>query len=140
MKPPSPKLSPTKVLRTAGRLYLLLCCSAALAATPTELLSGYAAQAGAAPLPARGQQFFNTSHGKDWQCTSCHGALPTQAGKHAATGKPIAALAPAFNPERFTDQAKVEKWFRRNCNDVVGRECSAAEKADLLAWLLTLKP
>ena len=94
MKPPSPKLSPTKVLRTAGRLYLLLCCSAALAATPTELLSGYAAQAGAAPLPARGQQFFNTSHGKDWQCTSCHGALPTQAGKHAATGKPIAALAP----------------------------------------------
>ena len=104
------------------------------------MLSGYAAQAGAAPLPARGQQFFNTSHGKDWQCASCHGALPTQAGKHAATGKPIAALAPAFNPERFTDQAKVEKWFRRNCNDVVGRECSAAEKADLLAWLLTLKP
>ena len=131
MKPPSPKLSPTKVLRTAGRLSLLLCCSAALAATPTELLSGYAAQAGAAPLPARGQQFFNTSHGTDWQCASCHGALPTQAGKHAA---------PAFNPERFTDQAKAEKWFRRNCNDVVGRECSAAEKADLLAWLLTLKP
>lgn len=141
MKPPSPKLSPTKVLRSAGRLLLLaLCCSAALAATPTELLSGYAAQAGAAPLPARGKQFFNTSHGKDWQCASCHGALPTQAGKHAATGKPIAALAPAFNPERFTDQAKVEKWFRRNCNDVVGRECSAAEKADLLAWWLTLKP
>ena len=140
MKPPSPKLSPTTVLRTAGRLSLLLCCSAALAATPTELLSGYAAQAGATPLPARGQQFFNTSHGKDWQCASCHGALPTQAGKHAATGKPIAALAPAFNPERFTDQAKVEKWFRRNCKDVVGRECSAAEKADLLAWWLTLKP
>lgn len=52
----------------------------------------------------------------------------------------IAALAPRFNPERFTDNAKTEKWFRRNCNDVVGRECSAAEKADVLAWLLTLKP
>ena len=139
MKPPSPKLSPTTVLCSAGCL-LLLCCSAALGATPTELLSGYAAQAGATPLPARGQQFFNTSHGKDWQCASCHGALPTQAGKHAATGKPIAALAPAFNPERFTNPAKVEKWFRRNCKDVVGRECSAAEKADLLAWWLTLKP
>ena len=67
------------------------------------------------------------------------GTPPTQAGKHAATGKSISALAPAFNPERFTDPAKVEKWFRRNCRDVVGRECSAGEKADLLAWLMTLK-
>jgi len=38
------------------------------------------------------------------------------------------------------DPAKVEKWFRRNCNDVMGRECTAGEKADVLAWLLTLKP
>jgi hypothetical protein len=66
--------------------------------------------------------------------------VPTQPGNHAATGKPIAALAPAFNAERFTDAAKVEKWFRRNCNDVVGRECTAAEKANVLSWLRTLKP
>ena len=66
--------------------------------------------------------------------------LPTQAGKHASTGKPIGPLAPAFNAERFTDAAKTEKWFRRNCNDVIGRECTAGEKADVLAWLLTLKP
>ena len=65
--------------------------------------------------------------------------MPTQAGKHARTGKPITPLAPAFNAERFTDAAKTEKWFRRNCNDVVGRECTAGEKADLIAWLLTLK-
>ena len=38
--------------------------------------------------------------------------------------RPIAPLAPAFNAERFTDAAKTEKWFRRNCNDVVGRECT----------------
>ena len=55
------------------------------------------------------------------------------------TGKVIGPLAPAFNPERFTDAAKTEKWFRRNCNDVMGRECTAGEKADVLAWLLTLK-
>ena len=54
---------------------------------------------------------------------------------HAATGKTIQPLAPAANAQRFTDTAKVEKWFRRNCNDVVGRECSAQEKADILAWL-----
>lgn len=115
-------------------------CLPALAATPADLLQGYSAQAGAPPQAARGQAFFTTRQGREWSCASCHGALPTQAGRHAATGKPIAALAPGFNPERFTDGTKADKWFRRNCNDVVGRECSAAEKADLLAWLLTLKP
>jgi hypothetical protein len=112
----------------------------AQAATPAEMLSGYTAQAGAPAVPARGQQLFTTRQGREWSCASCHGAVPTQAGKHASTGKSIGPLAPAFNPERFTDAAKTEKWFRRNCNDVLGRECSAAEKADLLSWLLTLKP
>jgi len=114
--------------------------SAAHAATPAQLLADYAAQAGAAAVPARGQQLFTTRQGREWSCSSCHGAVPTQAGQHAGTGKPIAALAPAFNPERFTDAAKTEKWFRRNCNDVVGRECSAAERADVLSWLMTLRP
>lgn len=125
-------------------LFLLLTLAAAAlppaqAATPQDLLSGYAAQAGGEGVPSRGQAFFTTRHGRDWSCASCHGATPMQEGKHASTGKTIRALAPAFNPERFTDPAKTEKWFRRNCNDVAGRECSPAEKADVLAWLLTLK-
>lgn len=109
------------------------------AVTPTEQLAGYTAQAGAPAQAARGQQLFTTTHGKDWSCASCHSATPTAAGKHASTGKAIGALAPAFNPERFTDTAKTEKWFRRNCNDVMGRECTAGEKADVLAFLLTFK-
>ena len=114
--------------------------SSAQASTPTEQLAGYTAQAGASPQPARGQALFTSKHGKDWSCASCHTALPTVAGKHASTGKVIGAMAPAFNPERFTDAAKTEKWFRRNCNDVMGRECTATEKADVLAWLISLKP
>jgi len=110
-----------------------------VAATPAEMLAGYTAQAGTAAQAARGQQFFTSKHGKDWSCSSCHTATPTVQGKHASTGKTIGPLAPAFNPDRFTDSAKTEKWFRRNCNDVVGRECSAGEKADVLAWLMTLK-
>lgn len=110
------------------------------AATPAELLAGYSAAAGSAASAQRGQAFFTTPHGKTWSCSTCHGAVPTQTGKHAATGKAIAPMAPAFNPERFTDAAKTDKWFRRNCNDVVGRECTPAEKADVLSWLLTLKP
>lgn len=110
------------------------------AATPAELQAAYTAQAGTPAQAARGRQWFRSTHGGEWSCASCHGAAPTQAGRHTATGKSIAALAPAFNPERFTDPAKVEKWFKRNCRDVLGRECSAAEKADVMAWLVTLEP
>jgi hypothetical protein len=88
----------------------------------------------------RGRVFFSSKHGDVWSCATCHGDPPTGPGKHASTGKSIEPLAPAFNPKRFTDPAKVEKWFRRNCKDVLNRECSAAEKADVLAYLQSLKP
>jgi hypothetical protein len=90
----------------------------AQAATPAEQLAGYSAKAGSAAQVARGQDFFTSKHGRDWSCSSCHSAAPTVDGKHASTGKVISPLAPSFNPDRFTDPAKTEKWFRRNCNDV----------------------
>ncbi|MEJ8827021.1 DUF1924 domain-containing protein [Variovorax humicola] len=124
----------------AAWIAAIVAAPAAGAATPDTLLAGYVGEARAAPNPERGQLLFNSRHGRDWSCASCHGAVPTVPGRHAATGKPIAALAPAFNPGRFTEVAKADKWFRRNCNDVVGRECTAAEKADVLSWLIKLKP
>ena len=102
-------------------------------------MTSYAAQAGSSAQAARGQEFFTSKQGRDWSCSSCHTAKPTVEGKHASTGKVISPMAPAFNAERFTDAAKTEKWFRRNCNDVVGRECTAAEKADVIAFLLSFK-
>ena len=107
---------------------------------PSDMLAGYSAQAAAAANADRGRQMFTTRQGREWSCASCHGDVPTQQGRHASTGKTISPLAPASNAQRFTDNAKTEKWFRRNCNDVVGRECTPAEKADVLAWLMTLKP
>lgn len=130
----------TRIIRAAiAGAALFIVAAGACAELPSQILGGYTAAAGAQPQPARGQKLFTTPQGSDWSCASCHGAVPTGPGKHAATGKVIAPLAPAFNAERFANPAKVEKWFRRNCNDVLGRECSAAEKADVLAWLLTLK-
>ena len=108
------------------------------AATPQDLLKTYEAQSGKAS-PARGEQFFNTKHGKEWSCASCHENPPNHATKHIVTGKVIKPLTPNSNPERFVDQAKVDKWFKRNCNDVLARECTAQEKADVLSWLLTVK-
>ena len=125
---------------------LLFGATAALALTPSDLLKGYEASArGASPSfggfsAARGRTFFQATHGGDWSCSSCHTEDPATTGKHAKTGKAIAPLAPAANPERFTSLAEAEKWFKRNCNDVMGRECTPQEKGDVLAYLMQVAP
>jgi Domain of unknown function (DUF1924) len=108
------------------------------AATPQDLLKSYETQSGKANS-ARGEQFFNAKHGKEWSCASCHENPPNHDTKHIVTGKVIKPLAPSANPARFTDEARAEKWFKRNCNDVLGRDCTAQEKADVLSWLMTVK-
>jgi cytochrome c5 len=138
--------------RTHQRLALGALCALALlagmgpdaaqAATPAELLAAYEAQAKAPGAPERGQKLFNTNFGRElgFSCASCHGAEPVRNGRDQVTEKSIRPLAPAAHAPRFTDKTKVETWFRLNCMDVVGRDCSAGEKADVLSWLLTLKP
>lgn len=108
--------------------------------SPAAQGARWSAEAGRPGQADAGRAFFTQRHGGEWSCASCHGSPPTAAGKHASTGKSIAPLAPAFNPKAFTDSAKADKWFRRNCKDVLNRECTAAEKADVLAYLTTLKP
>ena len=88
--------------------------------------------------PQRGRQLFTATHGREWSCATCHTADPRQAGRHATTQKTIAPLAPSANADRFTSSSKVDKWFRRNCRDVLGRPCTPQEKGDVLAWLLSL--
>ncbi len=70
-------------------------------------------------------------------CASCHTDSPMLEGRHVKTNQVILPLAPAANPRRFTDAAQVEKWFSRNCNEVLNRACSAREKGDLMAYLLS---
>ena len=109
------------------------------AATPQSELQRWQKLADQTGDAAKGKVLFGQRHGGEWSCASCHGQPPTTANKHASTGKTIAALAPAFNAERLTDSAKVDKWFKRNCKDVLQRECTAIEKADVLAYLVSLK-
>lgn len=122
----------------------LLAAPLAHSDTPQQLLDGYAARARAqvpayaGPSAAAGSRFFHTTH-SDWSCASCHMNEPSASGRHAVTGKQIKPLAPAANPERFRDPARVEKWFKRNCNDTLGRECTVAEKADVLAYLMSVE-
>jgi hypothetical protein len=118
---------------------LVLFSSPAFAETPQDFLARFQKESGSIASAERGARFYKATHGNDWSCASCHTENPAATGRHAKTDKIIKPLAPAANPERFSDTAKVDKWFRRNCNDVLGRECAAGEKADLLAFLLTRK-
>jgi mono/diheme cytochrome c family protein len=114
------------------------------AATPEDLLQVYSRQARAdvttwsVPSVAAGRELF-VRRRVDWSCSSCHTSNPGATGRHVVTGKIIAPLAPAVNAERFRDPARAEKWFKRNCNDTLGRPCTAAEKADMLAYLMTIR-
>ena len=115
-----------------------------LAQTPQQTLAGLQQQASTTPgfqgfSAARGEQFFKSTHSNDWSCASCHTQDPAALGKHAKTYKVIQPLAPAANAERFTDQAKVDKWFKRNCNDILDRACTPLEKGDVLTYLMSLK-
>ena len=123
--------------------FLLAAAAGTVQAEPaTDLINNYAGEAarsapGFSPSPERGKDFFAHNWGasaKMPNCQSCHGSNLAQDGKHVITGKRIAPLSPSANPERLTSGSKVEKWFRRNCKEVVGRECTAAEKADLLKF------
>lgn len=132
------------IFRVSVTLMLLASASSVFADTPASLVAGYAAEAvratpGFAPSAQRGQSFFT----KEWNvsrqmpnCTVCHGKNLNIDGKHVVTDKRITPFSPAANPERFTSAKKVEKWFKRNCTEVVGRECSASEKADFIQFVI----
>ena len=119
-----------------------LAASPAFAETPAAVLASLQQEAATTPgfqgfSGTRGENFFKTRHGNEWSCSSCHTDNPSASGKHAKTGKAIAPLAPSANAERFTNPKKVDKWFKRNCNDVLGRVCTAQEKGDVLNYLLS---
>ena len=124
-------------------LALVLCGTASAYAgdtTPAAQLQRFETAAGRRASAEEGRVFFTSTHGSTWSCSSCHGKVPTKESIHASTDKVIKPLAPSANAGAFTDTVRVDKWFRRNCKDVLSRECTAAEKADVIAFLLALKP
>jgi mono/diheme cytochrome c family protein len=102
------------------------------------LLSQSVIAAPSAEAAARGKALHNQNFtgGKPDtpSCTTCHGTDPRAAGR-SRTGKTIEPMAVSVSPGRYQDPAKVEKWFKRNCVEVIGRECTAQEKSDWLAYM-----
>lgn len=138
-----------KTLLNFALIATLFAGISAYAAMPAEIQRSYAPQAKLENpqfkdfSTSRGEQFYHAkrthSSGKAMSCASCHTDNPKNAGSHERTRKEIRPLAPVANAERFTDTAKVEKWFKRNCNDVLERACTAQEKGDFIAYLMSIK-
>lgn len=130
-----------KVLLSTGLMFFLAAVFTPLHADVVDrLLEEYKA-AGAGPFSAQaGEQRWKEIHtnkktGKPINCQTCHGENLTLAGKHMKTGKVIDPLAPSVNSERLTDIKFINKWFKRNCKQVLGRECTSQEKGDYLEYL-----
>jgi hypothetical protein len=140
---------PNAFLRAALPTLLVMAWTGANAASPNELLQGYAVQAkkedpGFKEFSASaGEKFYHASvkhsSGRQISCATCHTDNPRNAGKHEKTGKEIPPLAPSVNKARFTDSVNAEKWFKRNCPDVLERACTAQEKGNFIAYILSVK-
>jgi Domain of unknown function (DUF1924) len=114
--------------------------------SPNSLLDFYAGEAKASDpgfsgfSAERGEHLFRTNFttGKPDtpSCTTCHTTDPRKTGQTRA-GKDLEPMAASMNPKRYTDRAKTEKWFGRNCNNVLGRDCTATEKGDFITFMLT---
>ena len=132
-----------KNLFTLMGLIAALFLATAAAATPAadELFARYKSEGATGFDVERGKKDWNkegkVEDGVKMNCSTCHGDDLSKPGKHHKTGKVIDPMAPSANPERFTDAKKIEKWFKRNCNDAWGRECTAQEKGDVLKFLLS---
>ena len=85
----------------------------------------------------RGRSFYLARHaegGDTPSCASCHGASPRNEGRTPA-GRSLDPMAVSLSPQRFTNPDRVERWFSRECNQVLGRACTAAEKGDFITFM-----
>ena len=89
----------------------------------------------------RGEEIFTSKHigkkGKEISCTSCHGMDLNKSGENIFTGKVIEPLSQKANKNRFTDIETIEKWLKRNFNDVYNREGSLVEKGNVMTYILS---
>ncbi len=104
-----------------------------------EMFAEYQAE-GAGEFTAKGVEALwnkkvRADDGSERSCATCHHSNLKLQGSHFKTGKVIEPMALSVNPERYQQAEKIRKWFRRNCKWTWGRECTAQEKGNFLAYL-----
>jgi len=112
-----------------------------------------------------GKTFYNAPHVLKgvgvWSCASCHlkdmrysvkahrTEIPCRAchvindWEHPEPKKAklrlIEPFAPSANAKRLTDPDRVETFLKLNCLLLLKRECTAREKGDVLAYMMTIE-
>ena len=157
-----------RILLLLCLLCLLCASLGVRADSPQDLLRAYAEQARSADAKfsdfsaERGRAFYYATHpqpdGTAYSCASCHHEdprkeqfahhdqipcrachFPSQRYTQGHTiRRQLLPLAPVVNDARFSDAARSDMWFAKNCEFVLGRDCTPLEKGDLITWLLTL--
>jgi len=113
----------------------------------------------------RGEAFYREPHvikgAGVWSCASCHLKDPRYSVRAHRTDIPCRAchvindwehpdpkhakkrvidpFAPSANPMRLTDAHRVDSFLKLNCLLLMQRECTAREKGDVIAYLLTIE-
>lgn len=118
--------------------------AAQYAAARQAILNHYAAEAKKADpnfkgfSAAAGKAFFlahpATARKATPSCSTCHTTNTHNWGRTRA-GKRIAPVAVSVTPSRFTSLSKVRLWFRRNCQTVYRRACTAIEKGNYITFM-----
>ena len=80
------------------------------------------------------------AHRTDIPCRACHVINDWEHPdpKHAKK-RVIDPFAPSANPMRLTDAHRVDSFLKLNCLLLMQRECTAREKGDVIAYLLTIE-
>ena len=137
-----------RVVKGLTALSALFFAGSVFAASPNAqmnaMLDGLKKEAGVQSFSAEeGKKLLNAKRvhsqkKEERSCTTCHTSNPAASGK-TPVGKVIEPMSQAVNKERFTDPKKVDKWFKRNCEWVLERECTPKEKGDFITYMTTLK-
>jgi len=137
-----------RIVKGLTALSALLFAGSVFAASPNAqmnaMLDGLKKEAGVQSFSAEeGKKLYNAKRvhsqkKEERSCATCHTSDPAASGK-TPVGKVIEPMSPAVNKERFIDPKKVDKWFKRNCEWVLERECTPKEKGDFITYMTTLK-
>ena len=80
------------------------------------------------------------AHRTDIPCRACHVINDWEhPDPNTAKKRVIDPFAPSANAMRLTDAHRVETFLRLNCLLLLKRECTAQEKGDVIAWLISVE-